>query len=147
MIYFKIIRFDHSLSHKKLTTLDILRDKAGTRRDFVTIFTEMCEVGGIKFKTITGFIKDDNYHPGMATTGYISVSFSRHSDISGDRFDKRKSPLESWVAVFVENDWRLVDPLLGAGKGISWCGVWCLMLTLCCRRVQPGDRGVHPSCD
>ena len=60
-----MVRFDHSLSSKKLTTVDILRDKAGTRRDFVTIFTEMCEVGGIKFKTITGFIKDDNYHPGI----------------------------------------------------------------------------------
>ena len=35
---------------------------------------------------------------------------------SGERFDKRKSPLESWVAVFVEADWRLVDPLLGAGQ-------------------------------
>ena len=110
-----MVRFDHSLSSKKLTTVDILRDKAGTRRDFVTIFTEMCEVGGIKFKTITGFIKDDNYHPGIA------LIQSRHQTflhLSGERFDKRKSTLESWVAVFVENDWRLVDPLLGAGKGI-----------------------------
>ena len=95
--------------------MDILRDKAGTRRDFVTIFTEMCEVGGIKFKTITGFIKDDNYHPGIAK---IQSHLQTFIHLSGERFDKRKSPLESWVAVFVENDWRLVDPLLGAGKGI-----------------------------
>ena len=110
-----MVRFDHSLSSKKLTTVDILRDKAGTRRDFVTIFTEMCEVGGIKFKTITGFIKDDNYHPGIAK---IQSHLQTFIHLSGERFDKRKSPLESWVAVFVENDWRLVDPLLGAGKGI-----------------------------
>ena len=110
-----MVRFDHSLSSKKLTTVDILRDKAGTRRDFVTIFTEMCEVAGIKFKTITGFIKDDNYHPGIAK---IQSHLQTFIHLSGERFDKRKSPLESWVAVFVENDWRLVDPLLGAGKGI-----------------------------
>ena len=58
----------------------------------------------------------------MTTTTQVTLInlslLTRHSDISGERFDKRKSPLESWVAVFVENDWRLVDPLLGAGKGI-----------------------------
>ena len=96
--------------------MDILREKAGTRKDFVTIFTEMCQVGGIKFKIITGFVKDDNYHPGITITHLSQSHLSKHSDTSGDRFDKRKSPLESWVAVFVENDWRLVDPLLGAGR-------------------------------
>ena len=54
------------MADKKLSTLDILRDKAGTRRDFVKIFTELCQVAGIKFKIITGFIKDDNYHPGLS---------------------------------------------------------------------------------
>ena len=34
----------------------------------------------------------------------------------GDFFDKRKSSLESWVVVKLESDWRLVDPLLGAGE-------------------------------
>ena len=93
--------------------VDILREKAGTRKDFVTIFTSLCEVAGIKFKIITGFIKDDNYHPGM--TNAILTSHYQ-ALLSGERFDKRKSPLESWVAVFVENDWRLIDPLLGAGN-------------------------------
>ena len=97
-----------------MTTVDILRDKAGTRRDFVKIFTELCQVAGIKFKIITGFIKDDNYHPGKAPH-HIDLYF-KTTPLLGERFDKRKSPLESWVAVFVENDWRLVDPLLGAGE-------------------------------
>ena len=35
---------------------------------------------------------------------------------SGDFFDKRKSALESWVAVYIEKDWRLIDPVLGAGR-------------------------------
>ena len=57
--------------------MDILRDKAGTRRDFVKIFTELCQVAGIKFKIITGFIKDDNYHPGKAPH-YIDLYFKKH---------------------------------------------------------------------
>ena len=57
----------------------------------------MCQVANIKHKIITGFVKDDNFK-------------------TGDYFDKKSSSLESWVAVYVENDWRLVDPLLGGGK-------------------------------
>ena len=48
-----------------LDTVDILRDKIGARKDFVKIFTEMCQAADIKNKTITGFVKDDSYKPGM----------------------------------------------------------------------------------
>ena len=100
----------------------------------MTIFTEMLHVGGIKFKTITGFIKDDNYHPGTYYNSRIHLSNISSPNIliiSGERFDKRKSPLESWVAVFVENDWRLVDPLLGAGKykAANCCVLYCPFVT------------------
>ena len=80
-----------------MSTVEILHDKVGSRKEFVKIFTEMCQVANIKHKIITGFVKDDNFK-------------------TGDYFDKKSSSLESWVAVYVENDWRLVDPLLGGGK-------------------------------
>ena len=90
------IMYDPSLSDSTLETVDILRDKVGARKDFVKIFSELCQAADIKNKVITGFIKDDQYKP-------------------SEFFDKRKSSLESWLVVRIENDWRLIDPLLGAG--------------------------------
>ena len=91
------IMYDPIVGDAGLDTIDILRDKVGARKHFVKIFTEMCQAANIKTKEITGFIKDDHYKP-------------------AEFFDKKKSVLESWVAVRIENDWRLVDPLLGAGN-------------------------------
>ena len=84
-----------------MRTVDILHDKVGSRKEFIKIFSDMCQAADIKHKVITGFIKDDMYNP-------------------GDYFDKKKSELESWIVVYIENDWRLVDPVLGAGKSFTF---------------------------
>ena len=46
------------MSDKKLSTLDILRDKAGTRRDFVKIFTELCHC--LYFEQFSSVISKDS---------------------------------------------------------------------------------------
>ena len=56
--------YEPSFADTALDTIDILRDKTGARKDFVKIFTEMCQAANIKSKIITGFVKDDSYQPG-----------------------------------------------------------------------------------
>ena len=55
------------MKDKAQETIDILRDKTGSRKDFIKIFIEMCQSADIQCKEITGFIKDDNYKPGTKT--------------------------------------------------------------------------------
>ena len=57
--------YEPSYTDTALDTIDILRDKTGARKDFVKIFTEMCQAADIKSKIITGFVKDDSYKPGL----------------------------------------------------------------------------------
>ena len=56
--------YEPSYADTPMDTIDILRDKIGARKDFVKIFTEMCQAADIKCKIITGFVKDDSYRPG-----------------------------------------------------------------------------------
>ena len=59
-----IYRYDPAFYEHPLTTLDILRYKAGVCREFVKIFEEMCKTAGIKVKSLLGFAKSSARKPG-----------------------------------------------------------------------------------
>ena len=52
-----------------MSTRDVLREKMGVCREYVKIFSEMCDIAGYRVKCIRGFAKGPNYIPGM----YISI--------------------------------------------------------------------------
>ena len=54
-----------------MSTRDVLREKMGVCREYVKIFSEMCDIAGYRVKCIRGFAKGPNYIPGM----YISTYF------------------------------------------------------------------------
>ena len=54
-----------------MSTRDVLREKMGVCREYVKLFSEMCDIAGYRVKCIRGFAKGPNYIPGM----YISTYF------------------------------------------------------------------------
>ena len=58
------VRYDSAFQEHQLSTVDILRYRAGVCREFVKIFEEMCKVAGIQVKSIQGFAKGPAYKPG-----------------------------------------------------------------------------------
>ena len=58
------LRYDPAFLEHQLTTLDILRYRAGVCREFVKIFAEMCQIAEIPVKSIEGFAKGQDYKPG-----------------------------------------------------------------------------------
>ena len=58
------ITYDPAYSDTPLSTLDILRLKAGSREEFVKLFEEMCQIANIEVQTIEGFTKTHYYTPG-----------------------------------------------------------------------------------
>ena len=56
---------------REMSTRDVLREKMGVCREYVKIFSEMCDIAGYRVKCIRGFAKGPNYIPGM----YISIFF------------------------------------------------------------------------
>ena len=44
--------------------MDILRERGGVCRQYVKIFSEMCELGRIRVKNLKGFCKGPGYTPG-----------------------------------------------------------------------------------
>ena len=66
------IRPEPGLGDHSLSTVDILRYRAGTNREFVKIFTELCQAAKLKVKIITGFLKDNDHNLGTSNT---STSF------------------------------------------------------------------------
>ena len=47
-----------------MSTRDVLREKMGVCREYVKIFSEMCDIAGYRVKCIRGFAKGPNYIPG-----------------------------------------------------------------------------------
>jgi hypothetical protein len=51
-----------------MTTRDILREKVGVCRQYVKIFSEMCDLSNIRVKCIRGFARGYNQVPGKNKT-------------------------------------------------------------------------------
>ena len=49
-----------------MTTRDVLKEKVGVCRQYVQIFSEMCQLANIKVKSLRGFAKGHTYIPGIA---------------------------------------------------------------------------------
>ena len=61
-----IVRYDPAFYKYKLSTIDILRYRAGVCTEFVKIFEEMCQIAGIEVISIQGFAKGPNWKPGKS---------------------------------------------------------------------------------
>lgn len=80
-----------------LTSEDILKRRAGVCRDFVKLFTEMCEMEGIRVKRLHGFARGYDFRAGY-------------------KFQPGKDSCHAWNAVFLHGAWRFVDCTWGTGK-------------------------------
>jgi transglutaminase/protease-like cytokinesis protein 3 len=49
---------------REMSTRDILKEKVGVCRQFVKIFSEMCQLANIRVKCIRGFAKGHTFVPG-----------------------------------------------------------------------------------
>ena len=58
------ITYDPAYSDTPLSTIDILRLRAGVCREFVKIFEEMCQIADVEVQRIVGFNKTHHYTPG-----------------------------------------------------------------------------------
>ena len=47
-----------------MSTREILRDKTGVCREYVKIFSEMCNIAGFRVKCIRGYTKGPDFVPG-----------------------------------------------------------------------------------
>ena len=52
---------------REMSTRDVLREKCGVCREYVKIFSEMCDIAGFRVKCIRGFAKGPNYIPGKGS--------------------------------------------------------------------------------
>ena len=52
----------------KLSTIDILRYRAGVCTEFVKIFSELCQLAGIRVKRLQGYAKGHDFEPGTPTS-------------------------------------------------------------------------------
>ena len=64
--YEYLFSYDPAFIDHSLSTVDILRYRAGSSTEFVKIFEEMCRVAGLQAKTITGFAKNSYWKPGKS---------------------------------------------------------------------------------
>ncbi len=48
-----------------MSTVDILRERRASGRQFAKVFGEMCELSGVTVKHIKGFAKGTDYMPGQ----------------------------------------------------------------------------------
>ena len=49
---------------REMSTRDVLKEKCGVCREYVKIFSEMCDIAGFRVKCIRGYAKGPNYIPG-----------------------------------------------------------------------------------
>ena len=91
------MRFDWSLLDSKLDATGALRRRAGVCRQYVLLFSELCEWMGVRSKRLHGFAKNHDYKP-------------------GHQFRPAEDATHAWNAVFVRGSWRLVDCTWGAGQ-------------------------------
>ena len=49
---------------REMSTVAVLREKCGVCREYVKLFSEMCDISGFRVKCIRGFAKGPNYIPG-----------------------------------------------------------------------------------
>ncbi len=61
-------RYDFCCMEREMTTRDILREKVGVCRQYVKIFSEMCDLSNIRVKCIRGFARGYNQVPGKNKT-------------------------------------------------------------------------------
>ena len=73
-----------------MSTRDVLREKMGVCREYVKIFSEMCDIAGYRVKCIRGFAKGPNYIPGKCTN-LLLVLFVFHYDIKVPTYIRRCS--------------------------------------------------------
>ena len=59
-----LTRYDSAFQEHKLSTLDILRYRAGVCREFVKIFAELCQIAGVQVQSIQGYARGPDYRPG-----------------------------------------------------------------------------------
>ncbi|XP_037087625.1 hillarin-like [Pollicipes pollicipes] len=90
------IRFDWSLLDSRLDAADVLLRRAGVCREYVLLFSELCDKVGLRAKRLHGFAKNHDYKP-------------------GHHFRPKEDATHAWSAVFVRGSWRLVDCTWGAG--------------------------------
>jgi transglutaminase/protease-like cytokinesis protein 3 len=81
---------------ENMTTQEVLDKKTGACRDYVRMFTEMCQCAGIRAKKLHGFAKGFDYR-------------------AGSHFKPGKDMSHAWSAVYISGSWRFVDPTWGAG--------------------------------
>ena len=72
-------RYDVTCAKRDMTTKDILREKAGVCRQFVKIFSEMCNIAGIRVKNIKGYVRGFLQHPGKCIRMYTYI-YIHHRD-------------------------------------------------------------------
>ena len=59
-----IFRYTEACLDKEMSTREILRDKIGVCREYVKIFSEMCDIAGFRVKCIRGYTKGPDFVPG-----------------------------------------------------------------------------------
>ena len=50
--------------NREMSTVAVLREKRGVCREYVKLFSEMCDISGFRVKCLRGFAKGPNYIPG-----------------------------------------------------------------------------------
>ena len=73
-------RYDWSCMEREMTTRDVLKEKVGVCRQYVQIFSEMCQLANIKVKSLRGFAKGHTYIPGMASKLFSVEQFVRSKE-------------------------------------------------------------------
>ena len=79
-----------------MSTQEVLEKRTGACRDYVRMFTEMCQIIGIRVKKLHGFAKGFDYRAGAP-------------------FRPGKDMIHAWNAVYINGSWRLIDATWGAG--------------------------------
>lgn len=59
-----LFRYTEDCLDKEMSTREILRDKIGVCREYVKIFSEMCNIAGFRVKCIRGYTKGPDFVPG-----------------------------------------------------------------------------------
>lgn len=72
----------------------------------------MCQIADIEVAVVQGYIKDAQYVPGSEKSNIDDDTKSKHTP--GSSFSE-VDQLHHWIAVVLEGNWRLVDPVCGAG--------------------------------
>lgn len=91
------IKFSWNASGKKMTTQEVIDKGYGTATHFCQLTVDMCTEAGLRAKVLRGFGKGHNYRP-------------------GHKFNPQEDNFHYWVAVFIMESWRFLDPTWAAGK-------------------------------